>query len=324
MKKVIIMAMYNTMASCVTGPLDVFYQAGVLWNYFHGETITPYFDVQTVTSDGSPVKCLSGIRLLPDGSIYDVTDADLIIISSILDIDKTRTYQGEVIEWLKAQYHRGVQIASICTGAFVLAETGLLNGKTATTHWGFAGQFRKRYPQIDLKPERLVTDEGDLFCSGGYNAGTDLCLYLVEKYCGHEIALQSSKSMIADIGRTTQAPYAIFEFQKDHNDNRILAVQQWIEDRFSQEHSYDQLADKFGMSRRTFERRFKAATGDTPLFYLQRIRVEAAKRMLENGGLSFDEITYQVGYEDSSSFRKVFSKQTGLQPSAYRKKFQRI
>ena len=324
MKKVIIMAMYNTMASCVTGPLDVFYQAGVLWNYFHGEKIRPYFDVQTVTSDGSPVKCLSGIRLLPDGSIYDVTDADLIIISSILDIDKTRTYQGEVIEWLKAQYHRGAQIASICTGAFVLAETGLLNGKTATTHWGFAGQFRKRYPQIELKPERLVTDEGDLFCSGGYNAGTDLCLYLVEKYCGHEIALQSSKSMMADIGRTTQAPYAIFEFQKDHNDNRILAVQQWIEGHFSQEHSYDQLADKFGMSRRTFERRFKAATGDTPLCYLQRIRVEAAKRMLENGGLSFDDITYQVGYEDSSSFRKVFSKQTGLQPSVYRKKFQRV
>jgi transcriptional regulator GlxA family with amidase domain len=130
--------------------------------------------------------------------------------------------------------------------------------------------------------------------------------------------------MITDIGRTTQAPYAIFDFQKDHDDDRILAVQEWIEANFGQEQSYDKLAQKFGMSRRTFERRFKAATGDTPLFYLQRIRVEAAKRMLEGGDLSFDEITYQVGYEDSSSFRKVFSKQTGLRPSAYQKKFQRI
>ena len=324
MKKITVLTMYNTMASCVTGPLDVFYQAGVLWNYFHRQELTPYFDVQTVTEDGGPVRCLSGIRLLPDGSIHDVQNSDLIIISSILNIDKTRFYQADVIDWLKSQYRLGAQIASICTGAFVLAETGLLDGKTATTHWGFASEFQKRYPQIELKPERLITDEGDLFCSGGYNAGTDLCLYLVEKYCGHEIALQSSKSMIADIGRTTQAPYAIFDFQKDHNDDRILAVQEWIEANFGQEQSYDKLAQKFGMSRRTFERRFKAATGDTPLFYLQRIRVEAAKRMLENGGLSFDEITYQVGYEDSSSFRKVFSKQTGLRPSAYQRKFQRI
>jgi transcriptional regulator GlxA family with amidase domain len=226
-----------------------------------------------VSEDGRPVKCLSGIRLLPDGSIHDVQDTDLIIISSILNIEKTRFYQAGVIDWLKTQYRRGVQIASICTGAFVLAETGLLDGKTATTHWGFAAEFQKRYPQINLKPERLITDEGDLFCSGGYNAGTDLCLYLVEKHCGHEIALQSSKSMIADIGRTTQAPYAIFDFQKDHNDDRILAVQEWIEANFGQGQSYDRLAQKFGMSRRTFERRFKAATGDTPLFYLQRIRV---------------------------------------------------
>jgi transcriptional regulator GlxA family with amidase domain len=184
-----------------------------------------------------------------------------------------------------------------------LAETGLLDGKTATTHWGFADQFRKRYPRIELK--------------------TDLSLYLVEKYCGQEVALQSSKSIVADIGRTTQAPYAIFEFQKDHQDQRILSVQQWIEDHFAQNFNYDQLAHTCAMSRRTFERRFKTATGDTPLIYQQRIRVEAAKRILENGDQSFDEITYAVGYEDSSSFRKLFLKQTGLRPSEYRKKFRR-
>ena len=173
--------------------------------------------------------------MMPDGSIHDVQHTDLIVVSSILDIDKTLGVQGEVIDWLKDRYRRGSHIATICTGAFVLAETGLLDGKTATTHWGFADQFHKRYPRIELKPERLITDEGDLFCSGGYNAGIDLSLYLVEKYCGHEVALQSSKSVIADIGRTTQAPYAIFEFQKDHRDKQILMVQEWIENNFDHE-----------------------------------------------------------------------------------------
>ena len=324
MKKITILAMYQTMASTVIGPMDVFYQAGVIWNYFSGQKVTPYFEVKLVTTIGKPFKCLSGVRMVPDGSIHDVQDTDLIVVSSILDIDKTLSVQGEAIEWLSDRYSRGSHIATICSGAFVLAETGLLDGKTATTHWAFADQFQKRYPRIELKPERLITDEGDLFCSGGYNAGIDLSLYLVEKYCGHEVALQSSKSVISDIGRTSQAPYAIFQFQKDHHDNQILAVQEWIENNFDQNFNYDKLARDHGMSRRTFERRFKNATGDTPLTYQQRIRVEAAKQLLEDGNPSFDEITYQVGYEDSSSFRKVFIKQTGLRPTEYRKKFQRV
>jgi transcriptional regulator GlxA family with amidase domain len=253
-----------------------------------------------------------------------VRDTDLIVVSSILDIEKTLAVQGEAIDWLKDHYRRGSHVATICTGAFVLAETGLLDGKTATTHWGFADQFQKRYPTIELKPERLITDEGDLFCSGGYNAGIDLSLYLVEKYYGHEVALQSSKSVISDIGRTSQAPYAIFRLQKKHHDDQVLGVQEWIEKNFDRNFNYDTLARKNGMSRRTLERRFKAATGETPLTYQQNIRVEAAKRLLENSKRAFDEITYRVGYEDSSTFRKVFLKQTRLRPSEYRKKFQRV
>ncbi|UCB50965.1 MAG: GlxA family transcriptional regulator [Deltaproteobacteria bacterium] len=324
MKRVTILAMFNTMASTVTGPMDVFYQAGVIWNYFQGQEVTPFFKTEIVTTDGEPFRCLNGTRMLPDGSIRNVASTDLIIVSSILNIAKTMKYQGEVVDWLKHHYRRGTHIATICTGAFVLAETGLLDGKTATTHWGAADEFRRRYPQIHLKPERLITDEGDLFCSGGMNAGTDLSLYLVEKYCGHEVALQSSKALISDIGRSLQAPYAIFQFQKDHNDRRILAVQKLIEENFDQDYPYEELASRFGMSRRTFERRFKAATGDTPLVYLQRVRVEAAKRLLESQKLSFDEITYRVGYEDSSTFRKIFLKQTGLRPKEYQRRFQRM
>ena len=323
MKNVTILAMFNTMASTVTGPMDIFYQAGVLWNFFNRETVTPYFKVKIVSSNGAPFRCLNGARIIPEHAMHEVHDTDLIIVSSILDIDRTLQVQAEVVDWLVEQRQRGAHIATICTGAFVLAETGLLDGKTATTHWGYADQFRKRYPKINFKPERLITDEGDLFTSGGYTAGIDLSLYLVEKYCGHEVALQSAKSVMADIGRTSQAPYAIFQSQKDHNDEQILAVQAWIEENFQQSFNYNSLSHDHGMSRRTLERRFKAATGDTPLIYQQRIRVEAAKKMLEEAGQSFDEITYQVGYEDSSSFRKVFIKQTGLRPTEYRHKFQR-
>jgi len=324
MKSVTVLAMLNTMAATVTSPMDVFYQAGVMWNFFNGKAASPYFDVRLVTSNGKPFRCLNGVRLVPDGSIHDVRRTDLIVVSSILDIEKVLTQQGEVVDWLQAMHRQGSHIATICSGVFVLAETGLLDGKTATTHWGFAEQFKQRYPLIELKLERLITDEGSLFCSGGYNAGIDLSLYLVEKYCGHEVALQSSKSMISDIGRTTQAPYCMYKFRKDHNDDQILPIQEWIENNFDQNFNYDSLARQSGMSRRTMERRFKNATGETPLTYQQSIRVEVAKRLLENGSRSFDEITYQVGYEDSSTFRKIFSKNTGLVPKEYRKKFQRV
>ncbi len=324
MKRVTILAMFNTMASTVIAPMDVFYQAGVMWNYFHKQEPKPFFKTEIVTADGKPFRCLNGTRILPDHSMRDVTSTDLIVVSSILNIEKTIKYQAEVLDWLKDLYARGSHIATICTGAFVLAETGLLDWKTATTHWGAAEEFKRRYPRVHLKPEQLITDEGDLFCSGGMNAGTDLSLYLVEKYCGHEVALQSSKAMISDIGRTLQAPYSIFDFQRDHKDRQVLAVQEFLEKNCQGEFPYEELAGRFGMSRRTFERRFKAATGDTALVYLQRVRVEKAKHLLETERLSFDEITYRVGYEDSSTFRKVFLKYTGLRPKQYQRRFQRI
>lgn len=323
MKKVAILAMQNSMAFSIISPMDVFFQAGVMWNYFHGQESTPFFDVRLVTSIGRPFTCLNGARMVPDGSIDDVEEADLVVVSSIKDIEKNLREEHEVIDWIKDRYRGGAHIAAICSGAFVLAETGLLDGKTATTHWAFADQFRRRYPRIELKAERLITDEGDLFCSGGYSAAIDLSLYLVEKYCGREVALQSSKSLVSDMNRTSQAAYASFQYRKDHGDGRIIQVQERIEHDFEKNLNYDDLARSIGLSRRTLIRRFKTATGETPLTYQQNIRIEAAKRLLEKGILSFDEITYQVGYEDSSTFRKVFSKRTGLTPKEYRRKFRR-
>ena len=208
-----------------------------------------------------------------------------------------------------------------CTGAFLLAETGLLNGKTATTHWGFVDQFRQMYPNVNLKPQRLITDEETLFCAGALGAGIDLSIYLVEKYCGRDVAVQCSKALLHDMNRNSQAPYSVFQFQKNHADETIRVTQQWIEANYTQEINLNQVAKTHGMSRRTFERRFKKATGDTPLFYLQRTRVEAAKRLLESSDGTFDEICYKLGYENSGHFRAVFKKHTGLLPTEYQRHF---
>jgi len=322
MKKIVILALHNAGASTITGPMDSFHLAGVLWNYLNQEKARPLFDVKMVSVDGRPVNCLNRLMIAPHMAIDDVSGADMILISSILDIDKTLKYEGAAIPWLRAHYRRGTALASLCTGAFVLAETGLLDGKTATTHWGYVEQFKQRYPDVDLKPERLITDDGDLYCSGASNACLDLSMYLIEQYCGHEVAVQCAKGFLLDLGRFYQAPYSsILNFQKKHADELILNAQNWIEANFEVGFSIDEVAGKNNISRRTFERRFKSATGDTPLYYLQRVRIEAAKKMLEANTKTVDEIAYAVGYSESNFFRKVFKKHTNLTPKEYQNKF---
>lgn len=322
MKKITILALDGAAASTITGPMDVFYLAGVLYNVVCGMKPTPHFQVQIASIDGKPVKCLNRFIVEPHCSIRDVDSADLIMICALAgDVLGTLTSDHEVIGWLKDRHDAGSHIASVCTGAFVLAATGLLDRKTATTHWGFIDAFRKMYPLVDLRPEQLVTDEGDLYCSGGSNSCFDLSLYIIEKMCGREVAVQCSKSMVHDLGRFTQAPYATFHYRKHHNDQAILAAQMWIEDNYAGSISIPMLAKRNAMSQRTFERRFKNATGDTPLVYLQNARIEAAKSLLEREDVTFEEVTCRVGYEDSSSFRKIFKRNTGLGPREYQQMF---
>jgi transcriptional regulator GlxA family with amidase domain len=298
--------------------MEVFHQAGVLWNYFNGKKITPYFDVKIVTADGAPFKCSNGLRMSSDGAIADIKSTDLIVVSSIINVERTLQEHAGTIQWLTEQYNKGAHIASICTGSFLLAETGLLDGKIATTYWAYAEKFKKRYPRVQLKIKLPITEDHDLFCSGGYNASVDISLFLVEKYCGPDVAAQSSKIILPIYNAENFLPYPGIQSQKTHDDDQILIVQKWIETHFNKNFDYDELAYRYHMSRRTLERRFKAATGKTPLSYQQGLRVQAAKQMLESGAHSFDEITYRVGYEDSSSFRKVFQKYTRLSPSEYR------
>ena len=322
MKTVTLLALETAMSVSVMGPNDIFSQAGFTYNYLMGFDPEPFFDVKIASLDGKPVKFFNNAKVIPHCGVEDVGATDLLIIPSFLDFDAL-TMAAEAAAWVKEQYYKGATIGAICGGTFLLAQTGLLDGKTATTHWGFVHDFKRRYPQVKLQPEKLITDEGNLLCSGGCNSYIDLSVYLIERFCGRNVALQCSKTMLHDFARTTQAPYIVFQQNRDHSDTQILAVQKQIEEKYSNRFNSEQLAREFGMSRRTFERRFKKATGHTPVFYLQLVRVEAAKQMLETDYRSFDEIAYKVGYEDSSFFRKVFIKHTGLSPSEYKAKFHR-
>ncbi|MCD4741433.1 MAG: helix-turn-helix domain-containing protein [Desulfobacteraceae bacterium] len=321
MKKVTILGLYNSMATTIFGPMDILNQAGRLWNRVSNSHQTPFFDVTIASPDGQPIKCTNNVLIQPHCSIEEVDKTDLIIIASATYIKKILQKNPKLVPWLLKQYNQGAQIASICTGVFLLAETGLLNGKSATLHWGFTEMFEQKYPKISLRPDKMFIDHGRLYCSAGVNAGMDLTLYLVEKFCGRQVAVECAKTMVLDLGRESQTPYDCFLSSKDHNDSLIAKAQNWIKKNHTQSIDYDLLAKKYNMSRRSLERRFKQAIGITPLAYLQQIRVETAKRLLEEGIRTFSEITYQVGYEDISFFRKIFIRLTGLKPKEYQQRF---
>ncbi|MEW5736424.1 MAG: helix-turn-helix domain-containing protein [Thermodesulfobacteriota bacterium] len=323
MKNIVIFAPRHTSAVTVLGPMEVFFLAGVLANQLRGAPATPHFSVTVASLDGNPVPCLNRAMISPHCSIRDVEKADTVLVGALSgDVEKALAAHLELPRWLREMADKGADMASVCTGAFLLAEAGLLDGKHATTHWGWADIFRKRYPKVKLAPEKVVSRDQKVFCAGGANACFDLALYLVELYCGREVSLETAKVMLHDTGRTHQAPYSVFYKPAAHGDDAVSQVQDYLEQSYRNHVGVDDLARRFGLGRRTLERRFKAATGTTPLGYLQQVRLAAAKDLLETSGLSFDEIAWKTGYGDSGFFRKLFLQQTGVTPREYRKKFQ--
>jgi transcriptional regulator GlxA family with amidase domain len=322
MQRITILALDHAITSSIMGTMDIFSQVGVTYNFATGAAPEPRFDVEIVTLDGRPVIGFNNTPIFPHRSAEEVQATDLIVISSFIEFETLSTCKAG-IPWLRHHFEADATIAAICAGSFFLAETGLLDGKRATTHWGLADVFRQRYPRVRLDPNLLIADEGRLLSSGACTSYIDLAVYLIERFHGGTVALQSSKAMLHDFSRTSQTPYIVYQPKKDHADAKILAIQEHMERSYNQDFDADRIARSNGMSRRTFERRFKSATGDTPLAYLQRTRVEAAKQLLESGRQTCDEVAYRVGYEDSGFFRKLFIKHTGLRPRDYRMKFRR-
>ncbi|MET0299979.1 MAG: helix-turn-helix domain-containing protein, partial [Flavitalea sp.] len=258
-----------------------------------------------------------------DRTIDDVIKTDLIIIPAMQgsDMENAVKLNEEYVPWLLAQHKRGAQIASLCLGSFLLASTGLLANKQCTTHWSFANEFRRMYPDVDLVPEKILIDENGIYSSGGALSFTNLLLYLIEKYAGRDIAVLASKTFMIDIDRDRQSPFIIFKAQKDHEDEPIRRAQDYIEKNYAEKISVDEIASMFALGRRNLERRFKKATSNTVVEYIQRVKIEAAKMSLETSQDNVNEVMYKVGYNDNKAFRTTFKKITGLSPVQYRSKF---
>ncbi|MGC4102126.1 GlxA family transcriptional regulator [Ferruginibacter sp.] len=266
-----------------------------------------------------------------DGSLFsvhadvllkDVKKTDLVFIPALSgDIKKALELNKELVPWIVDQYNRGAEVASLCLGAFLFASTGLLNGKQCSTHWLFANDFRTMFPQVELVDGSIITEENGLYSSGGANSYWNLLLYLVEKYTNRDIAILASKFFAIEIDRNSQNAFMMFQGQKEHEDAEIKKAQEFIEGNFSDKITVDQLADQFAIGRRSFERRFKKATNNTVVEYMQRVKIEAAKRSFESSRKNINEVMFDVGYTDTKAFRTIFKKITGLTPIEYRNRY---
>ena len=319
---VTVLLLDQTFSSTAVGPMEVFRHAGWLWNHLTGKPAEPRFQVSVASADGGPVLCDGPIRIQPMTAIHNIRKTELVFIPSTgLSLDDVVERNAAVVLWLKRWHKRGAAIASVCSGVGLVAATGMLNGKRATTHWALAERFREKYPKVRWMPELMVTEDRGFYCGGGVHAALDLSLYLVEKFCGHEVAMESAKALLIETPRAWQAGFAVVPLKTEHNDEAISVAQDWLHENFHRPFSLEAPAHRAGMSLRNFVRRFKQATGDSPLAYLQKLRIAAAKRLLENNHCTMQEISDAVGYQDVAFFRVLFQRHTGVSPSAYREKF---
>jgi len=282
------------------------------------------FDVQLVGPSKEIKIENSAFSVHTDALMHDVKKTDLIFIPALSgDMKNALELNKELIPWVIEHYKKGAEVASLCVGAFLLASTGLLNRKKCSTHWDFANEFRSMFPDVELVDGGIITDDQGIYTSGGANSYWNLLLYLVEKFASREAAIYASKIFAIDIERDSQSAFMIFKGQKNHADTDIKKIQTYIEANYQDKISVNQLADMFAIGRRNFERRFKKATNNTVIEYLQRIKIEAAKRSLERSRKNISEIMFDVGYTDTKAFRDVFKKITGITPVEYRNKYNR-
>ncbi|MGX1928106.1 GlxA family transcriptional regulator [Flagellimonas sp. 2504JD4-2] len=315
----------NAILSNVVGPFKVLMAA----NQFLKQTKArddDFFDIHLVglEHDYSLYDGLFSIHC--DSTIADIEKTDLILIPALRPdkLDADLEQNKDFIPWILHQRNvHNAEVASMCMGAFVLAQTGLIDGKQCATHWAGMELFKKMFPKVHLVSNKIVTDEDGIYSSGGAFSFLNLMLHLIEKYCGRATAIYLSKFFEIDMDRVDQNQFAIFQGQKDHDDSAIKEAQKFIESNVKDKISVEQLAKKYAISSRNFVRRFKKATQNTPLEYIQRVKIEAAKRSLESTEQNVNEVMYQVGYADQKAFRTVFKKYAGLSPVAYKSKYNR-
>lgn len=284
----------------------------------------PLFKVQLVGLSRETILNSGLYTVHPELTIDDTFRTDLVVIPAVHgDLEKAISINQPFLPWIIRQYQGGSEIASLCLGAFLLAATGLLRGKKCATHWLGADAFRRLYPDVTLVPDKIITDEQGIYSSGGAYSYLNLILYIIEKYAGRDVAILCSKVFEIEIDRGSQSPFIMFNGQKEHEDEPIKQAQLFIEKNFQERITVDQLASQFAMGRRNLERRFKKATSNTVVEYIQRVKIEAAKMSLESSRENVNEVMYKVGYSDTKAFRTTFKKLTGLSPIQYRNKYSR-
>lgn len=316
--RIAVLALEGCVASSVAGPLDVFAAANrVSRDLGQGEP----FAARIVRLEPGAVRSFHGLPVAPQEVARPGERFDLVLVPAVFDNLAGVVGERKAAAWLAGQHAAGARVAGVCAGAFLLAEAGLLDSREATTHWALAGEFSRRYPRVALKPELLLVDTGDVLTAGGVTAYLDLCLHLVARLASPELAALCAKVLLVEPGRRFQAPYALHTAPRGHGDAAILKAQDWLEAHLAGPVRIADAARAANLGERTLLRRFRKATGDTPLDYVQRLRIESAKRLLETTPRTVDDIAAAVGYADPTSFRRLFKARTGLTPDGYRRRF---
>lgn len=305
--------------SSIVGTYKIFTRANAFWKQNGKKEL---FSIQ-LAGVSKQVEFYDGLfAVKPHTNISAIKKTNLIIIPSLNhNYHKAVKENKMLVDWIAKQYKHGAEIASICTGAFMLASSGLLDGKSCSTHWSAAENFRTMFPKVNLQPDKLITDEKGIYTNGGAYSFLNLIIYLVEKYYDRQTAIFCSKIFQIEMDRNSQSAFSIFTGQKLHDDEVIKKAQTFIESRLQEKMTIEELSTKFSVGRRNFDRRFIKATGNTPIEYSQRVKVESAKKAFENSRKTINEVMYEVGYSDIKAFREVFRKITGMSPIEYKGKY---
>lgn len=322
-----LVAVPDVMVGTLTGLYDVFRCFGALGWFDAALASNPPFVVDIVAPEEAPLETASGLPIATSRRLADLSRTDIVIVPSTMVADGTwRTGRyPRVVDWLRRMHDGGAVLCSACSGAMLIAETGLLDGREATAHWAYADTFRDNFPAVRLRLEAplIVTGERDqLVMSGASSSWQDLALYLIARTIGPATAQAVAKFYAFQWHADGMAPYAVFEPRTDHGDAVVLRTQKWVSNHLAAYNPVEEMVSRSGLPERSFKRRFRRATGHAPISYVQHLRVEKAKKMLETGDVSVEEIGWSVGYEDPSSFRRLFKRLTGLTPGAYRRRFQ--
>jgi transcriptional regulator GlxA family with amidase domain len=320
LRRVSILAIDGIFASTLMQAKDFFHLASLRYGKQLGQGFKPAFETRLVSPDGKEVRSFSGVVIPVDGALEH---SDVIILPAFVeDFDTLRERYPQILPWLREQHARGAVLCGEASGVFWLGDSGLLDGKEATTYWRFFNEFAERFPNVLLNQEKHLTDADNLYCAGGSISACDLYIYLIERFCGAHVAQTVARDILYEVQRSYAPGRIGFGGQKLHQDVIILQIQHWLEEHFADKFRFEDVAREHGMSIRNFMRRFQTATGDKPLHYLQRLRIETAKGLLSGSRKSIKTISYEVGYDDASFFARLFRQHTELSPNQYRQQFQ--